>query len=389
MRVSDETWERLADDAELRTAAASAWAAEGHRASTVLRRRWDDPALVAAAVGLAELRERARSKFGARAEAMYFTRAGLEQATRWPVALRHGERLARFADEATDLCAGLGTESLALASAGLRVRAVERDPLTAWMARRNAEAWGLGDRIEVVEGDALEAEVRGAGFADPARRDGAGRKFDPEAYLPPLSAVAERFRGRPAALKLGPGIDREWADALGGEAEWVSVGGAVVEACLWSGGAAEFRRRASLWDGESWQEMASDEVPPAPFSGEGGEFLLEPDGAVIRSELVGRLAGELGAHVGHESIAYLYAPRRVESPWVQQWRIVGELPFKAKALAKELRRRDVGRLTIKQRGTGVDPQALRRQLKLKGGGEAVVVLTRVGERHVAWEVEEV
>ena len=42
------------------------------------------------------------------------------------------------------------------------------------------------------------------------------------------------------------------------------------------------------------------------------------------------------------------------------------------------RDRDVGRLTIKKRGTAVEPAQLRRQLRLTGSQEATVVLTRVG-----------
>jgi hypothetical protein len=45
-------------------------------------------------------------------------------------------------------------------------------------------------------------------------------------------------------------------------------------------------------------------------------------------------------------------------------------------------------LTIKQRGTGIDPAALRKQLKLKGPNEATLVATRIGEAHAAILCEE-
>ena len=42
----------------------------------------------------------------------------------------------------------------------------------------------------------------------------------------------------------------------------------------------------------------------------------------------------------------------------------------------------VGRLTIKKRGVSLDPEAVRRQLRLSGDGEATLVLTRVaGQAH--------
>ncbi len=47
-----------------------------------------------------------------------------------------------------------------------------------------------------------------------------------------------------------------------------------------------------------------------------------------------------------------------------------------KALQALLRDRGVGRLTVKKRGSPVTPEELRRQLGLRGDGEATVVLTR-------------
>ena len=56
------------------------------------------------------------------------------------------------------------------------------------------------------------------------------------------------------------------------------------------------------------------------------------------------------------------------------------LPFHLKALRALLRDRGVGTLTIKKRGSAVDPVQLRRQLRLTGDGEATIALTRVGGR---------
>ena len=43
-----------------------------------------------------------------------------------------------------------------------------------------------------------------------------------------------------------------------------------------------------------------------------------------------------------------------------------------------LRAHEVGRLEILVRGLDIDPDALRKRLKLKGSEEASVVLTRIG-----------
>ena len=54
------------------------------------------------------------------------------------------------------------------------------------------------------------------------------------------------------------------------------------------------------------------------------------------------------------------------------------LPFSLARLRALLRARGIGRVTVKKRGSAVDPELLRRQLRLTGDGPAaVVVLTRV------------
>ena len=58
------------------------------------------------------------------------------------------------------------------------------------------------------------------------------------------------------------------------------------------------------------------------------------------------------------------------------------LPFGLKRLRALLRERGVGRLTMKKRGTAVEPEALRSQLRLHGDAEATIVLTRVAGQQI-------
>src|SRR5437773_2072848 len=98
------------------------------------------PALVAAALTQIELRERARAKF-AHAERMYFTRAGLEQASSERTAEHRARRYAGL-DRIADLCCGIGGDLVALA-AGRSVLAVDRDPVHLRLATLNADATDL------------------------------------------------------------------------------------------------------------------------------------------------------------------------------------------------------------------------------------------------------
>ena len=76
------------------------------------------------------------------------------------------------------------------------------------------------------------------------------------------------------------------------------------------------------------------------------------------------------------SIAYVAADRPPATPLARGWRVTDVLPFSVARLRALLRARGVGRVTVKKRGSAVDAEALRRQLRLTGSGEAVVVLTR-------------
>lgn len=359
-----------------------------------------DPALVAAALTQSRLRAKARSKLGEFADGMLFTVAGLEQATRLPVAAHHARR---YRDAGctyvADLTCGLGADALAFAGIGLRVLATDLDETTAALATVNLRAF---PEVDVRWGDGLRVDLTGAGvdgvYADPARRTGTGRRvFDPRAYSPPLDQVlALRDTVAALGLKLGPGIAHRDLphDA---EAQWVSVDGEVVELGLWFGPLAPDgpgRGALVLRDGTAHALRAHpDGVDDAPPVGPVGAYLYEPDGAVIRAGLVGTVAHRVRGRLVDPTIAYVtsdaLADRDTWSPYATGYRVLDDLPFGLKRLRTYLRERDVGRLTIKKRGTAVVPETLRRQLDLRGGAESTVVLTRVAGQQRVLVVEPV
>lgn len=351
--------------------------------ATRLRQRYA-PALVSAALTQNRLRTRAEPKFGAeQAHTLYFTPDGLEQATRTAVADHRARRFAALgARSAVDLCCGVGADALALARAGIRVLAVDRDPLTCAVARANAAAFGVADRVEVRCADVREVAAEGydALFADPARRGGRGRIFDPEAYSPPLSWAVERARAAPvAALKVAPGIPHEAVPEEAG-AEWISYGGDVKEAVLWftgeSGGAGGVRATL-LPRGDTLVGQGLPDPEPGPV----GRYLYEPDGAVIRAHLVAEVAARVDGRLIDPTIAYVTAdgPPR-PTPYATGYELTDVLPFHLKKLRALLRERGVGAVTVKKRGSAVEPEELRRKLKLDpktAPGSCTVFLTRV------------
>ncbi|AGZ39271.1 class I SAM-dependent methyltransferase [Actinoplanes friuliensis] len=347
-------------------------------AATALRSRGVPPALASAALTQADLRIRAAAKFGAAGASMVFTRAGLEQATRAVVADRRAARLrAAGVETLADLGCGLGSDALAAARQGIKVYAVDADPLTAALASANAEAAGLAHLVTVECADATSVPVEqfDAVFADPARRRaGRGRLMDPRSWSPPwdfISALPGRVPR--TVLKLAPGIDHALLPP-GAEGEWVSVDGDLVEAAFWCGPLAEFARRAILLP--SGAELTGSGVEAAPV-GPVGAYLYDPDPAVVRSHLVAEFAASIGGRIADPEIAYVYTDTPADTVFGRRLEITDVLPFSLKRLRILLRERGVGRLEIRKRGSALEPEQLRRDLRLSGSAGASLVLTRV------------
>jgi hypothetical protein len=351
-----------------------------------LRREGHSPTLVAAALTQSRLRAAGHAKFGPFADGMLFTPTGLEQATRFAVAARHAQRFsAAGLERVADLGCGIGADSMALAGLDREVLAVERDEVTAAVATVNLRHWP--ETVVRCE-DATTTELGGYGgaFVDPARRTASGKRlFHPQEGSPPFGFVLDLARRMPGVgLKTAPGIPHHLVPE-GAEAQWVSVDGDVVEAGLWFGVLARegIRRSALVLDSEGGAVEVNDDGlvdREPPDVAEVGQVLYEPDGAVIRSGLVGQVAACVGGHLIDPTIAYVTADRRVTTPLASAYAVEEVFPFQLKTLRTWLRDRGVGRLTIKKRGTAVDPDQLRRQLRLTGDGEQTIVLTRVSGR---------
>ncbi|WP_382303787.1 methyltransferase domain-containing protein [Herbiconiux sp. UC225_62] len=366
---------------------------------SALRKAGHPPELVAAVLTQSRLREKARAKFGAFADRLLYTPAGLEQATRLKVAALHAGRF-RDAGLGTagggriaDLGCGIGADALALAALDLSVVAVDRDEVTAAIATYNLAGF---PSAEVVLADAETFPLDGidAVYLDPARRTGGtkntSRLTRPEDYSPSVDfafGLAERL---PTGVKLGPGFDRSLIPTAA-EAQWVSVDGQVVEMGLWFGALARpgIRRAALVVDDTGANELTAESDSPDVSTRALGEYLYEPDGAVIRARLIGALAERIGAGMLSRDIAYLTGDDLVATPFASAFRVRERLPAGEAQLKKALRERRIGMLEIKKRGIDVDPATLRTRLALKGPEAATLILTRIGGAHEALLVDRV
>jgi SAM-dependent methyltransferase len=339
---------------------------------------------VAAALGQVELRRHAVAKLGDDAALMYFTRDGLEQATRSAVARHRAARVALGGPSVVDLTCGIGGDLIAFARAGLTTAGIDLDPLRVEMARANLSALGLGGAVGVGDATTLDVAPFATAYADPARRAAHGRTFRAEDWTPPWEFVESLLTGH-ACVKVAPGIPHSLLPRRV-EAEWVSDHGEVKEAVLWSPALATTDRRATVIGRGGLATLTQEDDPGADVGGVGA-YLYEPDGAVIRAGLVTAVAAGVQGHLIDRKIAYVSGDTAYLSPFARSYRVVEELPYREKQLRAALRERNVGTLTIKKRGVDIAPEQLRQRLGLTGDEPATIVLTRVAGQGTALLVD--
>ena len=276
-----------------------------------------------------------------------------------------------------DVTCSIGGELAALRHSAAYVTGSDLDPVRLAMARHN-----LGD-VDLCRADALTPVTRGSVVvADPGRRTGGTRRFDPRAYVPPLDRLLEVYAGRDLVVKCSPGIDFAKVRELGwsGEVEITSLAGGVREACLWTGGLAEpgVRSRATILDRD---EQLTDADPDDCGAGPPGRWIVDPDGAVVRAGLVRQYAVRHGLWQLDPEIAYLTGDELPDG--VRGFEIVDTVDYREKALRQAVAAHDARSLEILVRGVDVDPDVLRNRLRPRGSRRLALVITRIGAGRAA------
>ena len=310
----------------------------------------------------------------------------IQQATPHPVAQFRAQELAALGiKQVHDVTCSVGFEGAALTGAGISYIGSDIDRIRLSMARHNVPTGHF------LAADALtQTTTSDVILADPARRAGGRRITSPEDLLPPLPDLVSAHSDKALAIKCAPGLDfSEW----NGGVTITSLDGGVKEACLYSPQLSTKRRAVLLTSDDETASFSSsvkghirtvieeydgdrDELPQA---GEISDFIIDPDGAVVRAGLVKDYAAREGLWQLDDRIAYLTGPRIPSGH--SGFRFIEEVPIKK--LKSALAALDCGRLEILVRGVDTDPDQLRKKLKLRGSKEYAVVITRIGSRGVA------
>ncbi|WP_295624976.1 THUMP-like domain-containing protein [uncultured Corynebacterium sp.] len=345
-----------------------------------------------------ELERARRSVVGKLPAGWFLDSDSAQQATHAAVARRRANRLAAAVADGVapgvhDVTCSVGAELAPLTEiGGFPVLGSDLDPARAAMARANVP----GAMIAVA--DALAPVSDGMiVVADPARRAGGRRIPRPEDLLPPLPDLIDAWRGggtrHEMAVKCAPGIDySEWE----GEAAVTSVDGGVKEVCLYTPGLATgpadrpVRRSTHILrtrEPGTRAEVYDDSMDDDCGVGDAGKYVIDPDGAVVRAGLVRHYAAAHGLRQLDERIAHVTGDEI--PPGASGFEVLEQVPLKK--VRRALAERDCSRVEILVRGVDVNPDALRKQWKLKGGGGSGgagaalgVVITRIGSAATAF-----
>ena len=353
-----------------------------------LRARYDghDAALIETVT----CRRRARGKLRG-ADDLLLSDEALQQATNSVVAQQRAADIADRVPGAVihDVTCSVGAELAELThSSGVAgVIGSDIDPVRLAMARHNVPSATL------LRADALTpTSTADVILADPARRSGAGRVFRLDQLTPPLLDLMTTYAGRSLMVKCAPGLDYSMLRnrfGFDGEVQITSLDGGVREAVLWTGPHATPIRRATVLrtgpDGTVERTELTDAEPDDVPIGELGEWIIDPDGAIVRAGLVRNYAHRHGLGLLDPRIAYLTGD---SVPLGERgFRIIEQVGVAEKALRKALGAQDCGTLEILVRGLDVDPDQLRKRLKLKGSRPLTLILTRLGRKGVGFLCE--
>jgi hypothetical protein len=319
------------------------------------------------------------------------TRDGLEQGTRPEVAKLRAQLIATSgATTVIDMSAGLGFDVRAMLDAGLRVIAIERDPVTAAYLRVNAPNATVieGDSIELIDELLPQLTAHDVVFVDPARRSGrrtldgsrAHPERDPERWSPSWSFVNSLAQqGVRVCAKVAPGFSPSLLPQ-GWSGIWTSMHRDGVEAMLYS------------WRDHYSRTARMIDTATADFSGPGlgeieiapvGAYLHEPDISMINAQLLNDFCIEHpGLHRIDQDSTWLTSEIPLRHPLIRSYRVDDVLPNDTKALRKALVSRNVGDVTIKSRGMNISTDSLRKELKLPAGAAATIIIAIANKQRV-------
>ena len=321
------------------------------------------------------------------------------QASSWRLARYVGRSLAAAADGARvwDLCCGAGIDAIAAARAGASVEAVDLDPTALVCAYHNACLAGVADRIRFHLADAAQLGVPRDAVVhiDPDRRATGRRAVCLEDYQPGPDFL-RNLPGptRAGAMKLSPALDPgvldEWADIC---IEHISESGVCRQMVGWWGLPPKPQRSATVvfgpWDSPGSETVEAGLASPAQLRTpeQAGEYLVEPDPAVIAAGAVDDLAERFALRRVSPYLAWCFGDEPPATALARSFRVLRIVPGREKNVARAIKELGGGIVEVKPRGLRLDTDVLQRRLRGQGDRPLAVLWGSLKPKQVVFICE--
>lgn len=340
-------------------------------------------------ITLLKLRYKAVAKFR-RANSMFFTTEGLEQAGEEKISQYIAQRFLRALPSQTkiaDLTCGIGGNTISLAQ-HFKVLAIDCDAIHIECAKHNTNIYSVNENIEFRLGRSEDNIMPANGFFIDPQRLRAGQtktrsllNSSPNVFkiLPQILKQTENI-----CIKISPAFDYKEIKELPlePEIEVISEKNTNKAALLWFGKFKSCNRRATIFlDDEIVSfidEPPTKEIAIIPYP---LKYIYEPDKAIIKAHLIDEIAEKYDLQKINPMIGLLTSENYIQDTreLFRIFEVIETQKFSLKNLKKLLSKKKINRAHIMPKRFPENPDLIRSKLKLKEGGEYAIILTALAD----------
>lgn len=333
-----------------------------------------------------KLRRKASLKFPSwSGKDVLYTERALEQSS-GEIAAQHKRRWLK--GKVIDLSGGLGSDLIHSADQITHMVYCDIDPELCALFGHNAsvldikpEAIHQGDGIEILKN--YPDDFFDVVYVDPDRRIGKGRSVSLKEASPDITNHLDLIlkKGKLLLVKASPALDPIEAERhLPGLSEYhvVSVDAEVKEVLLLVNrvSQAPMRRVATIIKGENRTEIDGNGEQASIWQGDSPVYFCEPDPAIIRAGLCSEVAAKHGLYHNSPASVYLVGDQLPMDFPGRVFRVMEVMPANFRSVKDWCKEKEYTKANIARREFPEDPDAIRKALKLKDGGNLYLFFTK-------------
>ena len=308
---------------------------------------WPIP-LVGLVTEQSELRKKAVKKFK-HSQQMIFTRKGLEQSTSEELAIFTAS-LFKNSDQITDVCSGIGGNTIGMQYKFKKITTVEPDPLLNAIHEHNLNLYNPSLKIErqITELHAQDIQESPCVFIDPDRRATGNRSYSIEDHSPDIKFILDlNLTTKEIMIKLSPML---YADqTYAGFSSLFLADEMELKQNLWLGGSLKNTNKnfAIHYKGTIYD---SSNLPEISTLDSGIECIYEMNPAIIKSETSFSIAKKYKLLPISGSAKHFVGKQQDLFPFASTWKILIQEPFHLKKITSLLQTLPFERFEIKPYG---------------------------------------